>query len=154
MPHFKARHTSSRGGGGGGGGEGRSKFVAPLNSSGHIGLPSAWKAHREQCQVRQFWQGEADQHGVLLHKPGGSEHARWVFDYDRGRDDDDEAGLSLRRPSLCAWRISHLCVIATMTIRSKSYSVEGPHLIVTLEQKERRQVPSPPFSLKSPSLWG
>jgi len=67
------------------------EFVAPLDSSGHIDT-SAWKAHREQCQVRRFWQGEADQHGVLLHKPGGSEHARWVFDYDRGRDDDDEAG--------------------------------------------------------------
>ena len=30
--------------------------------------------------------------GYLVHKPGGSEHARWVFDYDPGRTDDDETG--------------------------------------------------------------
>jgi hypothetical protein len=24
--------------------------------------------------------------------PGGAEHARWVFDYNPGEDDDDEAG--------------------------------------------------------------
>jgi len=28
----------------------------------------------------------------LVHKPGGAEHARWVFDYDKSRTDDDEAG--------------------------------------------------------------
>ena len=27
-----------------------------------------------------------------MHKPGGSEHARWVFDYDQSRADDDEIG--------------------------------------------------------------
>ena len=27
-----------------------------------------------------------------VHKPGGAEHARWVFDYDESRADDDEAG--------------------------------------------------------------
>jgi hypothetical protein len=31
-------------------------------------------------------------HGRLVHKPGGSEHARWVFDYDLSTTDDDEAG--------------------------------------------------------------
>ena len=28
----------------------------------------------------------------LTHKPGGAEHARWVFDYDPDTTDDDEAG--------------------------------------------------------------
>jgi hypothetical protein len=67
------------------------EFVAPLNSKGHIDS-TLWKAHRHQCQVRRFWRGEDEQHGYLVHKPGGSEHARWVFDYDQNRVDDDEAG--------------------------------------------------------------
>ena len=67
------------------------EFVAPLDAQGHID-PTLWKAHREQCKVRRFWRGEDDQVGVLVHKPGGSEHARWVFDYDESADDDDEAG--------------------------------------------------------------
>ena len=67
------------------------EFVAPLDSTGHIDA-AAWKAQRDQCQVRRFWQGEDDQIGRVVHKPGGQEHARWVFDYDRNRVDDDEAG--------------------------------------------------------------
>jgi hypothetical protein len=51
-----------------------------------------WKIYPRQCLVRRFWQGEDDQVGVLVHKPGGSEHARWVFDYDKTRVDDDESG--------------------------------------------------------------
>jgi hypothetical protein len=27
-----------------------------------------------------------------VHKPGGAEHARWIFDYDETAEDDDEAG--------------------------------------------------------------
>jgi hypothetical protein len=30
--------------------------------------------------------------GRLVHKPGGAEHARWVFDYKPNEDGDDEAG--------------------------------------------------------------
>ena len=67
------------------------EFVAPLDSGGHIDT-AMWKAHREQCKVRRFWRGEDDQLGALVHKPGGSEHARWVFDYDKSRADDDQAG--------------------------------------------------------------
>jgi hypothetical protein len=67
------------------------EFVAPLDAHAHID-PTLWKVHREQCKVRRFWRGEGDQVGALVHKPGGSEHARWVFDYDPGRADDDEAG--------------------------------------------------------------
>jgi hypothetical protein len=67
------------------------QFVAPLDAEGHID-PEAWKAHRDQCRVRRFWQGEEDQTGRLVHRPGGAEHARWMFDYDPQRDDDDESG--------------------------------------------------------------
>ena len=27
-----------------------------------------------------------------MHKPGGPEHARWIFDYNPSRADDDESG--------------------------------------------------------------
>jgi hypothetical protein len=67
------------------------QFVAPLDAKGHIDI-DLWKAHRDDCHVRRFWQGEEDQVGRLVHKPGGAEHARWVFDYNQDRVDDDEAG--------------------------------------------------------------
>ncbi|MBX9828444.1 MAG: hypothetical protein K2Y27_26045 [Xanthobacteraceae bacterium] len=67
------------------------EFVAPLDPEGHIDA-ALWKTHRDQCQVRRFWRGEDDRVGILVHRPGGSEHARWVFDYDKARADDDETG--------------------------------------------------------------
>jgi hypothetical protein len=67
------------------------EFVAPLDRSGHIDA-HLWHQYRDHCRVRRFWHGEDDQIGRLVHKPGGPEHARWVFDYDPERDDDDEAG--------------------------------------------------------------
>ena len=67
------------------------EFVAPIDVEGHID-PELWRQHREHCRVRRFWNGEPEQVGRLLHKPGGAEHARWVFDYDASRTDDDEAG--------------------------------------------------------------
>jgi hypothetical protein len=67
------------------------EFVAPLDAKGHIDS-KVWEKHREHCCVQRFWQGEADRVGRLVHKPGGREHARWVFDYDQARADDDEAG--------------------------------------------------------------
>jgi hypothetical protein len=67
------------------------EFVAPIDAKGHIDL-ELWRDHREQCRVRRFWDGEPDQVGLLRHKAGGAEHARWVFDYDDSRSDDDEAG--------------------------------------------------------------
>jgi hypothetical protein len=66
-------------------------FVAPLDAHGHID-PKLWKEHRDHCRVRRFWNGEDEQIGWLVHKPGGAEHARWVFDYDATRSDDDESG--------------------------------------------------------------
>jgi hypothetical protein len=67
------------------------EFVAPLKADGHID-PELWHKYREHCRVRRFWQGEDDEIGRLIHKPGGQEHARWVFDYDETAEDDDEAG--------------------------------------------------------------
>jgi len=67
------------------------EFVVPLDAQGHIDA-QLWKTHRDNCRVRRFWQGEDDRAGYLTHKPGGGEHARWVFDYDQTRVDDDEAG--------------------------------------------------------------
>jgi hypothetical protein len=67
------------------------EFVAPLDAGGHID-PELWRTNREHCGVRRFWAGEDDEVGRLVHKPGGPEHARWVFDYDETAEDDDEAG--------------------------------------------------------------
>lgn len=64
------------------------EFVAPLDESGHLD-PKEWHEHRYQCTVRRFWQGEDDETGHLVRKPGGF----WAFHYDIDGDaDDDEAG--------------------------------------------------------------
>jgi hypothetical protein len=67
------------------------EFVAPLTDGGRID-PDLWHKHRDHCRVRRFWAGEEDKTGRLVHLPGGVEHARWIFDYDATRLDDDEAG--------------------------------------------------------------
>jgi len=67
------------------------EFVAPLDAAGHIDV-DLWRKHRDHCRVRRFWEGEDDEFGRLVHKPGGPEHARWVFDYDETAEEDDEAG--------------------------------------------------------------
>jgi hypothetical protein len=67
------------------------EFVAPLDADGRIDV-DLWRKNREHCGVRRFWDGEDDEFGRLVHKPGGAEHARWVFDYDETAEDDDEAG--------------------------------------------------------------
>lgn len=67
------------------------EFVAPLDTQGHIDAEQ-WRQHRDNCRVRRFWSGEADQIGFVVHKPGGPEHARWVFDYDKTAETDDESG--------------------------------------------------------------
>lgn len=67
------------------------EFVAPLDAKGHIDA-AQWRQHRDNCRVRRFWAGEDDQIGFLVHKPGGPEHSRWVFDYDKTAETDDESG--------------------------------------------------------------
>jgi hypothetical protein len=67
------------------------EFVAPLDAKGHID-PELWRKLRDHCRVRRFWADEADEIGKLVHRPGGKEHARWVFDYGEAGNEDDEAG--------------------------------------------------------------
>lgn len=67
------------------------EFVAPLDASGHIDV-AVWRSARKRCIVRRFWAGEPDETGLLVHKPGGRDHGRWVFDYDQAAEEDDEAG--------------------------------------------------------------
>ena len=67
------------------------EFVAPLDATGHID-PELWRKHREHCRVRRFWGDDDEEVGRLAHRPGGKEHARWVFDYGAGGEEDDEAG--------------------------------------------------------------
>ena len=64
------------------------EFVAPLDGRGHID-PQLWHKYREHCGVHRFW-GNDDTNGRLLHKPGGAEHARWVFHYGPAPDEDDD----------------------------------------------------------------
>lgn len=68
-------------------------FRAPLDAEHRIDL-ARWKTQREHCAVRRFWPGEPDEHGLLVHKPGGKGGATWAFDYEAGSD-DDEAGYRL-----------------------------------------------------------
>lgn len=64
------------------------EFVAPLDAEGRLDA-EAWREHRDKCRVRRFWEGEPDEAGHLVRKPGGS----WAFHYDiEGDEDDDEAG--------------------------------------------------------------
>jgi hypothetical protein len=66
------------------------EFVAPLDADGHIDT-ELWRKNREHCRVRRFW-GEEEEVGRVVHKPGGPENARWIFDYDETAEDDDESG--------------------------------------------------------------
>ncbi len=64
------------------------EIVAPLTGLGSLD-PAEWKSQREHCRVRRFWEGEADEVGHLVHRPGGS----WAFHYDiHGDASTDEAG--------------------------------------------------------------
>jgi hypothetical protein len=67
------------------------EFVAPLDDKGHID-PALWQQYRDYCRVRRFWDGQDDEIGRLVHRPGGPEHGRWVFDYDETAEEDDESG--------------------------------------------------------------
>jgi len=66
------------------------EFIAPLDVNGHIDA-MLWQQHRENCRVSRFW-GDGEEIGYLLHKPGGPEHARWIFDYHETTRHEDEYG--------------------------------------------------------------
>ncbi|HYE48861.1 MAG TPA: hypothetical protein VEB20_04675 [Azospirillaceae bacterium] len=60
------------------------EFTAPLTDDGHLDQ-AAWQSSMEQCTVRRFWAGEADEHGRLIHRNG-----RWAFHYDGLEAPEDE----------------------------------------------------------------
>jgi hypothetical protein len=68
------------------------ELTAPLDKEGHL-IAAEWKAAREACRVRRFWVGMPEEHGLLVHRPGGT----WVIDYDPGRKSDDEPGFKFDR---------------------------------------------------------
>jgi hypothetical protein len=70
------------------------ELLAPLDGNGRLN-PQAWKTRRGECRVRRFRPGEADTHGVLVHRAGGAEGATWTIDYNIDRADDDEVGYRL-----------------------------------------------------------
>jgi hypothetical protein len=63
----------------------------PLDANGRID-PDLWRRYREHCGVRRYWEGENDEFGRLVHRPGSAQPACWLFDYDETTQDDDEAG--------------------------------------------------------------
>lgn len=63
-------------------------FIAPIDDNGHIS-PDDWKINRDRCRVKRFNEGEPDEVGHIIRKPGGS----WAFHYDiHGAADTDEGG--------------------------------------------------------------
>jgi hypothetical protein len=42
------------------------------------------------ARVRRVWDGADELIGRLVHKRGGADHGRWVFDYDAKRTEDDD----------------------------------------------------------------
>jgi hypothetical protein len=63
-------------------------FSAPIDDSGQISAKE-WHEKKDQCRVHRFWDGEPDEVGHLVRKPGGS----WAFHYDiHGDEEDDETG--------------------------------------------------------------
>ena len=60
------------------------KFTAPLDAKGNLDA-AGWTKAKEACSVLRFWDGEPDEHGVLIHRRDG----KWAFSYALGDDDDE-----------------------------------------------------------------
>ena len=60
------------------------EIKAPLTADGHFN-EEAWRAAKDKCVVRRFWQGEPDEHGKLIH----TRHRTWAISYEPGEDDDE-----------------------------------------------------------------
>ena len=59
------------------------ELKAPLTEDGHLDV-EAWREHKKGATVRRFWEGEDDEHGVLIH----TRHRTWAFSDEPGEDDD------------------------------------------------------------------
>lgn len=69
-------------------------LIAPLDRAGHLSV-QGWKADRDHCRVRRFWEGEGEMIGHIVHKPGGK-GGIWAFHYDIRKpagEIDDEPGF-------------------------------------------------------------
>ena len=65
------------------------EFVAPLDADDRIDA-DGWRAHRDRCRVKRFWEGEPDEVGHLVRKGA----KQWAFHYDiHGDEDDDDTGF-------------------------------------------------------------
>ena len=67
------------------------EFVAPLDDKNHIDV-KLWQSQSRALRRAPVLGRRRGRAGFLVHKPGGPEHARWVFDYDQTAADDDESG--------------------------------------------------------------
>jgi hypothetical protein len=70
------------------------EFTAPLAKDGHLD-GEEWKENAGACTVRRFWEGEDDEHGILVHRRGA-----WSFDYDPKSTEDDEPIFKLDRHTI------------------------------------------------------
>lgn len=59
-------------------------LVAPINEDGTFD-EATWRENKTKSHVRRFWDGEDDQHGLLIH----TRHRTWAFSYAPGEDDDE-----------------------------------------------------------------
>lgn len=66
------------------------ELTAPLDADAHIDS-ELWHKYRDNCRVLRFW-GDGEEIGHLLHKPGGPEHARWIFHYRKTAQRAEESG--------------------------------------------------------------
>lgn len=63
-------------------------IVAPLDAESRLDR-DAWKKAPPSATLTRFWDGERAALGQLVwHRKGG-----WVFDFEPGREDDDETGF-------------------------------------------------------------
>ena len=63
-------------------------FIAPLKADDRID-PTLWREHREGCRIARLRPDRPDDHGHLVHRPGGG----WAFHYDDGVSMLDEVGF-------------------------------------------------------------
>lgn len=63
-------------------------FIAPLDGQGHIDL-AVWKERRALCFVHRKEKSGAVQHGLLVHRAGGSGGGTWAFDYELGQGEEE-----------------------------------------------------------------
>ncbi len=59
-------------------------IIAPISHDGFLDAET-WRAHKKQCTVHRFWEGEADEYGNLIHSRGN----KWAISYEPGEEDNE-----------------------------------------------------------------